>query len=90
MTMQMCQSCGMPMNAESDYGTNQDESKNREYCCYCFQEGHFTKNITMEEMIEECADYVDEFNAGSGLNYTREEAILEMKKYFPTLKRWQK
>ena len=88
--MQICQSCGMPMNAETDYGTNADESKNREYCCYCFQEGHFTKEITMEQMIEECVNYLDEFNTENGLNYTREEAIEEMRKYLPTLKRWQK
>ena len=39
--------------------------------------------------IEHCAQFTDEFNKDSGMNFTKEEAIAGMKEFFPTLKRWQ-
>ena len=87
--MKFCQSCGMPLNDEV-LGTNADGSKNEEYCMYCFKDGKFTQECTMDEMIEHCAQFVGEFNEGSGLQLTREEAIGQMKMFFPHLKRWRK
>ena len=43
----------------------------------------------MEQMIEHCAQFVDEFNKDSEVVYTKEDAITNMKIYFPTLKRWK-
>ncbi len=38
-----CQSCGMPMNKDSQGGgTEQDGSKSNKYCSYCYQLGQFT------------------------------------------------
>ncbi len=88
MEAKFCQSCGMPLQEQEELGTNQDGSKNEEYCCYCFKDGAFTMDCTMEQMIEHCAQFVDEFNKDSGLTYSKEEAIANMKAYFPTLKRW--
>ena len=88
-TMKFCQSCGMPLTDEV-LGTNADGSKNEEYCMYCYKDGKFTQDCTMDEMIEHCAQYVGNFNEGSGLQLTREEAIGQMKMYFPHLKRWRK
>ena len=87
--MKFCQSCGMPLTDEV-LGTNADGSKNEEYCMYCYKDGKFTQDCTMDEMIEHCAQFVGEFNDGSGLQLTREEAIGQMKMYFPHLKRWRK
>ena len=87
--MKFCQSCGMPLTDEV-LGTNADGSKNEEYCMYCYKDGKFTQDCTMDEMIEHCAQYVGNFNEGSGLQLTREEAIGQMKMYFPHLKRWRK
>ena len=56
--MIFCQSCAMPMMKDEDYGTNQDGSKNEEYCTYCYQSGAFTADITMEQMIEACVPTV--------------------------------
>lgn len=39
-------------------------------------------------MINHCAQFVEEFNKDTEVPYTREEAIAQMKLYFPTLKRW--
>lgn len=88
MEKTFCQSCGMPMSAEF-HSTNKDGSVNSTYCSYCFKDGEFTKDVTMDEMIEMCSEYVDEFNKDSDKKYTKEEAIAGMKQYFPSLLRWK-
>lgn len=88
MEMKFCQSCGMPLQKNEDLGTNADGSPNEEYCCYCYRDGAFTQDCTMEEMIGHCLQFVDEFNKGSDVPYSKEQAEAEMKRYFPTLKRW--
>lgn len=88
MNEAICQSCGMKMQ-EQDYGQNADGSKNSDYCKYCFPDGKFGRDETMEEMIESNLQFLDEFNEERGTNFTAEEAREEMRKYFPTLKRWR-
>lgn len=85
-----CQSCGMPLHDPNEYGTNADGSFNDEYCKYCYAEGKFTKQCTMDEMIDHCAQFVEEFNKDSEQKMTREEAIKQMRMFFPHLKRWRK
>ena len=87
--MKFCQSCGMPLNAEN-LGTNADGSKNEDYCMYCYKDGKFTNDCTMDEMIEFCAQFVDEVNKNMPKPMTKEEYKDMMRKYFPTLKRWKK
>ncbi|MGV8092944.1 MAG: zinc ribbon domain-containing protein [Mangrovibacterium sp.] len=89
MEAKICQSCGMPMKTREEFGTNQDESLNQDYCVYCFKTGIFTADVTMDEMIVHCAEFVDEFNKESEVKFTKEQAIEQMKQYFPTLKRWK-
>lgn len=81
-----CQSCGMPMEKDSDFGSNADGSRNEEYCCYCYKDGAFTdESITMEAMIE----FNLQFNEENGHPFgSREEAKKMMENWFPTLKRW--
>ena len=86
---QICQSCGMPMENESMFGTNQDGLKNSDYCIYCYKNGKFLQNFTMDEMIEHCAQFVAEVNKGLPQPITKEEYIGQMKMYFPHLKRWR-
>ena len=88
MEMKFCQSCGMPLTNEI-LGTNADGSKNEEYCIYCYKDGAFTGDFTMEEMVEFCSQFVDEFNKNTGKSLTREEYKVELRKYFPSLKRWK-
>lgn len=90
MEQMICQSCGMPMVESKDFGTNADKSLNQEYCTYCYADGGFTKDMTMDEMIMVNVEYLDEFNKDSEHKYTKEEAVAAMKEYFPTLKRWKK
>ena len=88
MEMKFCQSCGMPLTDEV-LGTNADGSKNEDYCIYCYKDGAFTSNATMEEMADFCSQFVDEFNKNTGKSLTREEYKAELLKYFPMLKRWK-
>lgn len=90
MEQKICQSCGMPMATPEEFGTNNDGSLNPDYCVYCFKKGNFTAELTMDEMITHCAGFVEDFNTDSDSKMTKEQAIEQMKQYFPTLKRWQK
>ncbi len=89
MEQKFCQSCGMPLNDENR-GTNADGSKNEDYCVYCYQNGKFTNDCTMDEMIEFCAQFVDEVNKNMPKPMTKEEYKDMMRQYFPMLKRWKK
>ncbi len=80
-----CQRCGMPLTKPEEYGTNRDGSKNGDYCQYCFVNGAFAGNATMEEMIEICIPYV----LNGQPYHSAEEARSAMREYFPTLKRWK-
>jgi hypothetical protein len=88
MEQTFCQSCGMPLE-EKLLGTNADGSKNEEYCIYCYKDGAFTGDFTMEEMADFCAQYVDEYNKSTGQNLSREGYKQALLQYFPNLKRWK-
>ncbi|WP_167958738.1 zinc ribbon domain-containing protein [Anaerosporobacter faecicola] len=83
--VKICQSCGMPMTEEEQFGTNADGTKNEEYCKYCYSNGSFGKDETLEEMIESCAPFMVQ----EGDCKTIEEAKEMLKEYLPTLKRWR-
>ena len=59
MKQRFCQSCGMPLTEEVR-GTNADGSKNEEYCMYCYRDGQFLQDCTMDEMIEHCAQLMEQ------------------------------
>ena len=90
METKYCQSCGMPLKTAEDFGKNADGSKNEDYCRYCFENGKFTMDCTMDEMIEHCAQFVAEFNKDANVTFTKEQAVAEMRNFFPHLKRWKK
>lgn len=83
-SMKFCQSCGMPMNDEKVLGNNADGSKNMDYCMYCFEDGKFKYDVTMEEMIAMCIPHLKDAKPGM----SEEEARTSMKALFPKLKRW--
>ena len=79
---------GMPM-ANEILGTNADGSRNEDYCIYCYKDSKFTQDMTMEQMIDHCAQFTDEINRQSGQNLTQEQAKEMMRRFFPHLKRWK-
>ena len=88
MEQKFCQSCGIPLTNEI-LGTNADGSKNEDYCMYCYKDGKFTQDCTMDEMIEFCAQFVDEVNKNMTKPMTKDEYKGMMRQYFPMLKRWK-
>lgn len=87
---QFCQSCGMPLTSADDCGTNTDGSTNYDYCKYCYQDGKFLQDCTMDEMIEHCAQFIDEVNKQMPKPMTRDEYKQMMQGFFPMLKRWRR
>ena len=90
-----CQSCGMPLSNETVFGTGSTENvfgteadggQNLDYCCYCYENGAYTANCTMEEMIEFCVPHCCNGNPWPDEGTAR----AEMLKIFPALKRWKK
>ena len=86
---QFCQSCGMPLTRIENCGTNADGSTNFDYCQYCYKDGKFLQDCTMDEMIEHCAQFVDEVNKNMPKPMTKEEYKQMMRGIFPMLKRWK-
>lgn len=87
---QFCQSCGMPLTKLEDCATEADGSDCFDYCRYCYREGAFLQDCTMEEMIDHCSQFVDDFSQGMGQPMTVEEAKAQMRQFFPLLKRWRR
>ncbi len=84
--MKYCQSCGMPMGQDqSKYGLEKDGTKSNDYCNFCYTNGEFTKNVTMEQMIQTVAPFITAFNS----NVTRESVETMLREKLPTLKRWK-
>ena len=85
--MVFCQSCMMPMNLGEgeEYGTEKDGSKSTDYCSYCYKDGAFTSDYTLEQMVEVCIPFAIE----GGAFKTADEARAGMLESYPKLKRWQ-
>jgi hypothetical protein len=81
----ICQCCAMPMQKQEDFGNNADKSKNSEYCRYCYQNGRFTVNMSLEEFIEKQIQIAQE-----KLGMPEEKARRMAQTILPTLKRWSK
>lgn len=85
--MNFCQSCAMPLGDNEELlGTNADGSKSELYCKYCYENGNFTWNCIMDEMIDFCVPHMKEANP----DMSETEAREIMRKVFPTLERWKK
>ena len=86
MEVKYCQSCAMPMDDSFNlYGTDADGGTNTDYCKYCFTNGVFVSDCSMDEMIETCIPHMVAAHA----EMTAEAARTMMKEYLPTLKRWK-
>lgn len=80
-----CQSCGMPLRNEEDFGTNADGNKSNEYCFHCFQNGKFLdEGITLQEKIDKNVKFAIQ------LGMSEDEARKMASIVLPKLKRWKK
>lgn len=87
MDKKVCQSCGMALGDPGFYGTNPDESRNEDYCIYCFAGGEFNEELTLDEMVDQCAGMDTD-----GERKSEEEALASrtrIREFLCTLKRWR-
>ena len=85
-----CQSCGMMFTGPDQHGHEADGTETEDFCRWCYDQGAYTYETTMEEMIEENLRYLDEFNAENGSHYSEDEARAILGMHLATLKRWKK
>ena len=85
MNHTFCQSCGMPIDDPALRGTERGGTPSEHYCKYCYQEGAFTGEMTMEEMIDFCTPMMVRANP----ELTPEQARAQMAQFFPSLLRWR-
>lgn len=78
-----CESCGMYLTPD-DCGTDASGKKTDHYCKWCYEQGEYTYETTMEAMIEDCAPRLAE-NTGM----TLDEAVSLMGAVLPQLERWR-
>lgn len=76
----------MPLDGECDCGTESDGRCSEDFCTFCYRDGRFVNDVTMELMIEHCADLRVGIEHDSKVS--REEYIGQLKQTFPRLKRW--
>ena len=78
----------MPLT-EDVLGINADGTKNEDYCIYCYKDGAFTGEFTMEQMVEYCSMFVEEYNKNTRQHLTACQYKDVLRQFYPTLKRWK-
>lgn len=87
MIEKVCQSCGMPMGPTNElYGTEANGSLSKDYCKFCYDNGEFVDDCTMEQMMNMCID----LNVAYNEYLLPEDAAKLVQGFFPSLKRWKK
>lgn len=75
----ICQSCGMPLSDEV-LAQDSDGAFNEAYCKWCWEDGGYTEQCSMEEMIEHCIPHMPG---------DPEAARTYLRGLLPTLERWK-
>ena len=83
MPEEYCQSCGMMFTGPNQHGHEADGTETNRYCLWCYDEGKYTYETTMEDMIEECAPRMSE-----AMGWSVDEAASLLGAILPTLERW--
>ena len=78
-----CQSCGLPLDKETDYGAEADGTKSEEYCTWCYLDGSFTGEESLDAFIEHSAPYM-----ARAAGISEGEAVSYLAVVLPTLGRW--
>ena len=78
-----CQSCGMMFTAPGQHGHEADGSEAEDFCRWCYENGVYTYETSMDEMIEDCAPRMAEV-----MGWTVDEAASLLGAVLSTLRRW--
>lgn len=81
----VCQSCGMPLSDASLLGTEADGSLSEHHCKWCYKDGSYLGECTMEDMVDICVSNM----TGPEAPFTEDEARAYMESLLPTLERWK-
>lgn len=79
-----CQSCGMMFTAPGQHGHEADGTETKDFCRWCYDDGAYTYETTMDGMIEDCAPRMAE-----AMGWTVDEAASLLGAVLPTLDRWR-
>lgn len=79
-----CQSCGMMFTAPGQHGHEEDGTEAEGYCRWCYENGRYTYETTMDDMIEDCAPRM-----AQAMGWTVDEAASLLGAVLPTLDRWR-
>lgn len=79
----------MPMKDPEHFGSENDGTASTEYCAYCYSNGAFTADVSMEEMIQICADMDFPMLDENGRIMGRDQKAAIMRQSFSTLARWK-
>ena len=81
----VCQSCGMPLSDESPLGTEADGTPSEHHCTWCYENGAYRGECTMDEMVDICVQNM----TGPDAPFTEDEARAYLEALLPTLDRWK-
>lgn len=79
----VCQSCGIPLSDPDTISHESDGAANAHYCKWCYNEGHYAVDCTMEEMIASCLPHM------TAQGFSEEQARAWLEQLLPTLDRWK-
>ncbi len=84
--IQICQSCGMPLDKDPNKGgTNADKSISDKYCSFCFKDGKFLdEGISLQQKIEKNIQI-----AVSRVGIPESQAREMAESLLPNLERWK-
>lgn len=84
--LQICQSCGMPLDKDpNNGGTNADNSISSKYCSFCFKDGKFLdEGISLQEKIDKNIQI-----AVSRMGIPESKARELAESLLPNLERWK-
>ncbi|MGO2963116.1 MAG: zinc ribbon domain-containing protein [Carnobacterium maltaromaticum] len=83
----LCQSCGIPLKTEKDFGTEKDKTLSTKYCEDCYKDGEWTKSdLDFDGMY----DYNLKKFRESDMNKIEKFFLNKMytKKFMKKLERW--
>lgn len=80
----ICQSCGMPLE-DDIMGHDADGSINEDFCKWCYDNGSYLQDCTVEDMINFCTDIMVK---EQGADPEKVHAYLQ--DFLPKLNRWKK
>ncbi|WP_301871595.1 zinc ribbon domain-containing protein [Collinsella tanakaei] len=78
-----CQSCGMMFTGPDQHGHEADGTETEDFCRWCYDQGAYTYETTMEEMIEDCAPRMAEH-----MGWSVDECASLLGAVLPNLRRW--